>query len=97
MILLPSLDRSDFRDLASVKVTELFDELEIVHRDEVLDDIGTTHPFVFALPGLGRTRGNGPTLPLARTLPHGQRLRAKNMMLPRNFLLFAASTVSNQI
>jgi hypothetical protein len=88
ILLLSSLDRSDFRDLARVKVTEVFDELEIAHHDELLDDIGTIHPFCVRIVGLGRTRGNGPTSPLARTLPHGWRLRAKKTLcLPATFAL----------
>ena len=68
ILLLSSLDRSDFSDLARVNVTEVFDELEIVHRDELLNDIGAPSiPFMFVPSGLGRTRGNGPTPPLART------------------------------
>ena len=68
ILLLSSLDRSDFGDLARVNVTEVFDELEIAHRDELLNDIGAPFiPFVFVPPGLGRTRGNGPTPLLART------------------------------
>ena len=46
ILLLSSLDRSDFRDLARVKVAEAFDELEIAHHDELLDDVGTIHPFL---------------------------------------------------
>ena len=45
ILLLSSLDRSDSRDLARVKVTEVFDELDIAHHDELLDDVGTIHPF----------------------------------------------------
>ena len=46
ILLLSSLDRSDFRDLARVEVAEAFDELEIAHHDELLDDVGTIHPFL---------------------------------------------------
>ena len=68
ILLLSSLDRSDSGDLARVNVTKVFDELEIVHRDELLNDIGAPFiPFAFVSFRLGRTRGNAPTPPLAPT------------------------------
>ena len=35
-----------FSELARVKVTELFDELEIAHRDELLDNYMMSVPFI---------------------------------------------------